>query len=457
MPRIARHMEESTELMQWSRYSHLFLSKSHGWLLFNSASGSFLELDDRAAEAVKQIQENPEAYDFESSPQLYLMLRSGGYLVKDGQDDDFYYLLTMKRREQNYVTRTLLLTIAVTRSCNFRCSYCYESDRSGAPMSEEVEEKLLDFIEMHKRQDQLYITWYGGEPLLAIDRIRSIDRKLKERSRAYRASVITNGYLLGPDIIRDLNDLNIEHMQITLDGNRDTHDSRRIRLDGGGTFDVILGNLDHLMASDYRGTVSIRVNVDMRNRSEFRDVYCMIRDRFPAEFGKQILVYPGYVKGEGHPDASCFFDSCEMGRFVADLAKEDGIDAMPLLPQRIPAGCTLTKRCAYVVGPQGELYKCWDDIGIPELVVGHIDDRTDWNMALIARGMEGCSYLNSPQCRECYFFPVCDGGCHKVRLRNLEDGGNRDSCSYFRDHLEELLELYYEQKSASAGTSDRGQ
>ena len=432
--------------MKWSRYSHFFRSKRNGYLLYNSASGFFLKVEDDGVKDIENIIKAPEGFDFSGMPGLYLTLRRGGFLVEDTTDDDYYNILKMRRISANYVTRTLLLTIAVTRNCNFNCSYCYEGNRSGYPMSKEVEDKLMDFIDLHKREDQLAIVWYGGEPLLAMDRIRSIDKRLKEKGRKYNAFLVTNGYLLKDDIISELNDLCINWIQITLDGSRTTHDSRRYQVSGEGSFDVILGNLDRLMNSDYEGIVNIRVNVDMRNKDEYKDVHHLIKERYPDVFGTKIWVYPGYVKGDGHPDASCFFDSALTGQFVADLAQNDDINAMSLLPQKTLGGCTLTKRCAYVVGPDGELYKCWDDVGIPEMVTGHIDDMTSWNNALIARGMVGCSYLDSQVCKECFYFPVCDGGCHKIRLKNLMDGGDRDCCSYFRDSLDDLLELHYEQK-----------
>ncbi len=431
--------------MKWSRYSRLFESRRNGWLLYNAASGSFLRLDPEAAATIREIISAPEAYDFSASPQLYLTLRTGGHLVTDTQDDDFYNILKMRRLTANYASHTMLLTIAVTRACNFACSYCYESNRTGQPMSPEVCENLLKFIDRHQSLSKLAIIWYGGEPLLGLKPIRELSAALDERGRSFEAMIVTNGYLLDDRIIPELNRLHIQRIQITLDGSRETHDQRRYQVSGQGSFDVILGNLDQLMASDYQGSVQIRVNIDMRNRHEFSQVWHMIRERYP-DAGNRLIVYPGYVKGEGHPDSSCFFDSSLTGQFVADLARDEGIQAMALYPSIASAGCTLTKRNAYVVGPEGELYKCWDDIGIPDRIIGTIDGKEPWNAALLARGMVGCNYLDAPECRECFYFPVCDGGCHRVRLRNLEDGGHRECCSYFRDHLEDLLEIHYEMK-----------
>jgi uncharacterized protein len=297
--------------------------------------------------------------------------------------------------------------------------------------------------------DNLAITWYGGEPLLAFDRIRYIDEQIKKLERPYSAFLVTNAYLLNEKIIPHLNDLNISLIQVTLDGKRETHDNRRYLIGKKPTFDHILDNLQKLMESNYKGNVHIRVNVDKRNEDDYIIVHNLIKERYKKFFPHKIHVYPGFVKGEGHPDVACFYDSAATGAFLAKIAKKYKINALNIFPKRAIAGCTLTKRNAYVVGPDGELYKCWDDIGIPEMVVGHIDSFTNWNMPLIAEGMVACSYLDAPECKECFYFPVCDGGCHKMRQRNLHDDKNRDVCSYFKYHLEELLELHFEQKQES--------
>lgn len=440
--------------MKWSRYSRLFQSKRNGWLLYNSASNSFLKLEDSQADTIRQIMEHADTYDFSGDPQTYILLRSCGFLVEDSHDEDLYNILKMKRLTTNYAGNTLLLTIAITRACNFDCSYCYEGNRSGLPMSEEVEEKLIAFIRRFKTQN-LGITWYGGEPLLAFEQIQSIDRKLKEMGKTYSASMITNGYLLRENVISRLNDLNIDFIQITLDGNKNTHDQRRYLKNRKGTFDTILQNLDALMASDYKGVVRIRVNVDSRNEDEFIDVFELIKNRYPDDYGNRIAIYPGFVKGDEHPDVSCFFDSWDKGEFIAKTMRKHEVKALSIYPQKPPVGCTLTKRNAYVVGPDGELYKCWDDIGEESLVVGHIDSFTDWNMPLIAEGMVAASYLDSQECKECFYFPVCDGGCHKARMKNLHDCKCRDVCSYFKDHLEELLELHYEEKMAAKADENK--
>lgn len=435
--------------MRWSRYNLLFQSECNGWLLYNSASNAFLKLTEDAVSVVAKIQENPNGIDYGELPDLYFHLRNGGFLVEDTQDDDFFRILKMRRLASYYAGHNMMLTIAPTRACNFACPYCFEENRTASIMSEETEDKLVRFIEKHKKVTGLSITWYGGEPLLYFHKIKSLNDKIEKLGKTYSSSLITNGYFLTPDVISQLNGMEIKTIQITLDGKKETHDSRRCLIGGGATYDTIVSNIDNLMASDWTGMLKIRVNVDMTNKEDFADVCQFIKERYPEQFGSKVTVYPGFVHSEAvNPDASCFFDSSDKGQFLVDLYREYGINALSVFPYMVMGGCTMTRRNAYVVGPEGELYKCWDDVGREEFEIGTVDSFLDWNMPLVAEGMIGASFLEDEKCKDCFFFPICDGGCPKMRMLNKRDGKNRDTCSYFKNHIETLLELYYESKQA---------
>ena len=431
--------------MKWSRYSLLFESKRNGWLLFNTVSRSFLRVEETQLPTIRTIMKNPEGFDYSPLPMLYLQLRSMGFLVEDSKDDDFYNIHKMRTLAFLYGNRNLMITFALSMACNFDCSYCFESNHTGHIMTQETEDKVMRFIQKFKA-DSLSITWYGGEPLLAFDRILSINRRLQDMNKNYSASMITNGFLLSKEKADRLNDLRVTYLQITLDGAKETHNSRRYLRGGGPTYDRILENIDGVMASDFKGTLHVRVNVDSRNEDEFAQVYNMMRERYPKDFGRRITVYPGFVKGDDHPDHSCFFNPVQQGEFLSHMAEEFKITPLSIFPYRRMQGCILTRRNAFVVGPDGEIYKCWDDVGIPERVVGNVSSYKDWNIALIAEGMTGCSYLDSQECKECFYFPICDGGCHRIRQNNLHTDRPQSSCSSFKDNLENMLELHYEQK-----------
>ena len=220
--------------MKWSRYNDLFQSQRNGWLLFNSASRNFLKIEDGELALIQKIAQDPEHADYSSFPMLYMQLRSMGFIVEDSADDDLCNIIRMRALTELYAPGNLLLTIAVTRACNFDCSYCFEGNRTGKPMSAEVEDQLIKFIGRFYTRD-VSLTWFGGEPLLAFDRILSIDRRVRELGKRIIASMITNGFLLDDYKVSKLNDLNISYLQITLDGKKETHDSRRFQKNGAPT------------------------------------------------------------------------------------------------------------------------------------------------------------------------------------------------------------------------------
>ena len=402
-------------------------------------------IEEDVLPSVKQMEKDFQSFDFSQSPMLYMQLRSLGFIVGDTQDDDFYNITKMNALTVLYSNSSLSLTIAITRACNFDCSYCFEGNRTGASMDIATEKKLIDFIKNY-RCDQLNITWYGGEPLLAFDRIRSINKAIVAMGKRYTAAMITNGYLFDDEKIAKLNELNISYLQITLDGTKETHDARRYLKGGKPTYDKILRNVEKIISSDFKGRLHIRVNVDSRNEDEFPVVYNMIRKKFPRDFGKRITVYPGFVKGDEHPDVSCFFEPDAQGEFITKMVEKYGINPLSLYPKKSSEGCILSKKNGFMVGPEGELYKCWDDVGNEKMVVGHIDRFDNWNMPLLAECMVGCSYLDDSECKACYYMPVCNGGCHRIRQKNLHSECKHSSCTYFKNNLEDMLELYYEIK-----------
>ena len=110
------------------------------------------------------------------------------------------------------------MTIAPTRECNFACPYCYEPDRDVVYMSDKTEKNIISFMKRFPKVDRIIITWYGGEPLLAFDRILSMNTKIADLKIPYESIIITNGYLLNQEVIDRLEELKTGRIQITLDG-----------------------------------------------------------------------------------------------------------------------------------------------------------------------------------------------------------------------------------------------
>jgi MoaA/NifB/PqqE/SkfB family radical SAM enzyme len=106
-----------------------------------------------------------------------------------------------------------LAQLVITRRCNLTCGYCNEYDEVSPPVPKELLKQRID-----KLAD--FGTWFleftGGETLLHPDLIELVAYGAKYKF--YERWIITNGYLLSPEIVMQLNDAGLTHLQISIDG-----------------------------------------------------------------------------------------------------------------------------------------------------------------------------------------------------------------------------------------------
>jgi MoaA/NifB/PqqE/SkfB family radical SAM enzyme len=98
-----------------------------------------------------------------------------------------------------------------TRRCNLACSYCNEYDDHSSPVSTD---EVLGRVDRLAALGTGIITLSGGEPLLH-PQLDAIIRRIREHGSI--ATLITNGYLLTRDRIRQLNRAGLDHLQISID------------------------------------------------------------------------------------------------------------------------------------------------------------------------------------------------------------------------------------------------
>ena len=68
-------------------------------------------------------------------------------------------------------------------------------------------------------------------------------------------------------------------------------------------------------------------------------------------------------------------------------------------------------------------------------------------MKLLSNYMVGTDAFDDPKCRNCFFLPVCDGGCAELRMRNNSGDSEFETCIEYKNRLPELLEIHYEKKA----------
>lgn len=400
--------------------------------IYSLISGGMLLLIDTYAKEFNAYMENPHKNTL--SENLMEQLIKGRILVPD-ELDELAFLKVMNTCSR-FSCNTLGLTIAPTTKCNFACSYCYEiGNIDYIDMSCKVENQVLQFIK-NKMQNykKLSIAWYGGEPLLNIISIKKISQALVNENIDFNASIVTNGYNLTREIAVMLHKYHVREVQITLDGPPEIHDKRRNTYSRSGTFNTILKNITECCDLI---PITIRINIDKSNVKSL-DLLTKIFNENKLQGKINLYLAPVDTKiGTIYNADNCLSDkefAKAMIQFYSDPSNTAYINTNVLYS--LKGTCCGSISCSsFVIDPLGDLYKCWDDIGMPSEKVGTIFEPE----IILQKHLDWLNYdvFDDVNCKNCLFLPVCMGGCPNKPLKNRERG-----CISLKYVSTEYLHLY---------------
>lgn len=160
------------------------------------------------------------------------------------------------------------VVLEVTNRCNLRCDYCiYQSENIGfrdfgnKDMDCTIAFKAIDLALNNSYRDDLYIGFYGGEPLLNFDLIKkSVAYALeKATSKKISFSMTTNGVLMSKEKAEYFASIPNFSITFSLDGGKEIHDLHRKLPDGIGSFDAAYKGLSYALEAykDKRNLISI--------------------------------------------------------------------------------------------------------------------------------------------------------------------------------------------------------
>ena len=430
-------------LMEWSNYNFFFESdKFDCCFVYNSLSNAFLKLDRSTFKILSELKNNVNL-EIESS--LRLVLIENKILVNSNAEEflKFKALKMLKRYDKS----SLSLTIAPTSDCNFRCQYCFENSPEPIYMNDNTEDKLMQFIQQYKNINYLSITWYGGEPLMAFDRIISITKKIESLNVNFESSIITNGYYLTDEVINSLDFLHVTMVHVTLDGLQEMHNKRRPEKNWNNSFKKIIENIERFKDSKTKAKLVIRINVDKENMGEYHKLYSFLQEKFNNTI---VNIYPGFVKktyGECPCSEAMLLSNEEQASFVIEQYKKYNIiDNSHFLPSVNFTECLARCINAFLISPDGYLYKCWTDLGNTNKSIGNLFN-DDVQLENLSKYLVGGDPFSDPQCMSCKFLPICGGGCPHLKLKKIFEASKVDLCHISKRRIYDFLELYYERFS----------
>ena len=428
--------------MIFSKYNYLFNSTKYGFFIFNSRTNSFFKIDKELYESLEFIKESKLSPN-NLNKETQIAFKKAKILVDEMDDENFQNQKKYIKYKKCLSNSNLGIVIAPTLACNFACPYCYESDLPPNKIKISIQNKIVDFIESFNGVDTVNLTWHGGEPLLAFDAMENILSQIfkSEKISIGQHNLVTNGYLLNKKICNILKDYKLDYVQITIDGIEETHNQSRIHKSGIPTYQKILENIDSALLILVGTHINIRVNIHKKNAEDFPKLYRELSDRWK---NKNITISPSFTTDHGGCKVKCLKHSERVG-FYRDLYFNHNIKNINFYLTRKSVACTADFDNTFIIGPEGELYKCWVDLGKEDRVIGTIFS-SDFNQNILAEYMMGTDMFNDSKCKECVLFPLCDGGCNLFRYEHKLYGTEYNVCPIDINDLATLLELHYEQQ-----------
>lgn len=325
-----------------------------------------------------------------------------------------------------YDKSKLSLTVLPTFACNFRCTYCYE-DHEAKNMSLEVEQSLVRYLRNNSAGKDLFIGWFGGEPLLCKQTVLRVNTEAKKLAnyyhRSFSSSMTTNGYLLDLETFKELLKLNLRSYQITIDGSETSHNCTRPCVGNKPSYRTIIENLkairDNVKSRNFE--ILIRVNLLAETLSNLDQEVKELQHEFGDDtrfrfFFKQV----GDYGGDRVHDLDCsILDEMEaIDKVLLHSGEKYNIIPTSNVLNVIPC-CYAAEFHSFVILPDGGVSKCTVHFDKPANQIGQItpEGKMELNDRAYQWNLLGRYSFSSKTCQNCPLIANCFGvGCPAQRV-----------------------------------------
>jgi len=433
--------------------------------------------------------------DMSLSTKTVEQLKTRGYITeKTSEEEGAYVKRFAALLHKNSMNSSKQYMFMVAYDCNFRCAYCYEggiskhgNNWSKKTFTKEMVDRAYEAmkeIEPNENMRSKSITLYGGEPFLKENK-ESVEYIIRRGIEdGYKFDAITNGYDLNH--FKEILDTGaITYVQITLDGDKELHDSRRYHYQTKESFDRILANIDMLL--DKNIGVNVRFNMDSNNSEHIKKLK-QIFDNKGYSQNKYFRFYTALLRGgEGNIDTGSslmeakatkniensdenykYLNRQEFNRLNNKIAAEGNYQDYGLYDKLLSAikyGNYLRVQSIFcgvqsnmfILDPVGDIYNCWETVGVKKHILGNYKEKIVWNDEL--KNWQGRNIGNTPKCSVCKYSLLCGGGCLAKALRYGGEHGFRASyCDNYGDVVKRTInKVYKDWNEYNKNTSEIGQ
>lgn len=374
-------------------------------------------------------------------------LKKFGFIVENTCDEKLL-------REQKYNDvinqKKLFLVIMPTENCNFNCVYCYEEHKN-IVLSSFNQKAIINFVRKNiKEYTGLNVAWFGGEPLLNIDIIKSMSNEFinicKVARKPYKSGITTNGYLLSGNLFKTLYDLHIREYQITIDGNKITHDKQRPLKNGRGSYNKIISNLFEIKSLYKQSNAEIIIRINL-TKEIITDISAFLKLMESLYDDKRFSCQINIASDWGGENISNFRNKLINNKDYLQIFKN-------LIDQNIKINfayhlqeltapdfkCYAARKNAYTISADGMIYKCTGEFDLDLNKIGYISK--DGNI-IIDKNKEALwtslrFKMNNKKCIDCSYSGCClFSPCPKNTILN----DFTPTCPRTKDNVINLIKL----------------
>lgn len=372
---------------------------------------------------------------------------------------------------ERILTRTV--TFQVTDDCNLACTYCYQINKGKRVMSLETAKKFVDMLLNATPENNSYINpkvspfliieFIGGEPFLGIELMDKIMdyfveqafQKMHPWATRYCVSICSNGVLyFDPKVQKFLNKhRNHLSFSVTIDGNKELHDSCRVFHDGRPSYDLAVAAAQDWM--DRGGYMGSKITIAPENITYLYDALvhmvglgyteinanCVYEKGWEIEHAqelyRQMKRFADYLLENNRDDIYC-----SLFEEIFFKPKQEGDD------QNWCGGTGSMLSC----DSDGYLYPCIrymeSSLGCDQkpIRIGHVDT----GLVTTEEEKETVHCLNCVNRRtqstdECYYCPIADG-CSWCSAYNYQEFGTVDKRATYICEMHKarsLANVYY--------------
>lgn len=354
--------------------------------------------------------------------------------------------------------------LILTEKCNLQCRYCYGKSNKLEEFGSKLEKKFnFDFsepchsnIEPEKLKNFLLkdknpvVIFYGGEPLLQIEKIKEIMDSLSDTNVKFRMQ--TNGVFLDKLPTKYLK--KIGKILVSIDGDKERTDLNR----GTGNFERVYSNILKIREQGYSGEIIARMTLTTetpRTTDIYEQVLNLINLGFTSiHWQLDVGFYQSdYEKEqvekfftEYNQSLSKLVDwwlkEIKMGR-IYRLYPFVGI-INPLLDNKDRDKINLGLRCGsgfkgYAISTSGKIVACPIMNNIKDFEAGNINSESS------PKELKKFDCLE--ECKNCDVYGLCGGRClywRKTKLWPKE--GDKMVCNSIKNYIKRLEKILPEIK-----------